>query len=99
MGQKFDQTQAQLAAGFQGIRDYLCDQKIDTLQHQVTQYETSQNVAMQLAPIQAQLAQLNNAVPPRAVPAYPAPQYYWGNSWSNNGNCGCNNNGFVGFSA
>lgn len=105
VGQKFDQTQAQMAAGFQSIKDYLCDQKINTLEHKVTQYENTQNTAALLAPLQAQLSALNNAVPPRAVPAYPAPQYYWGAGWntgSSNCGCGCGsgyNYGFAGVGA
>ena len=103
LGQKFDQTQAMMAAGFQGIKDYLCDEKINTLQHQVTQYETAQNTSQQLAPLTAQLNQLISAVPPRAVPAYPAPQYYNWSGWnSGNGSCGCGNGfgfGYNGFNA
>ena len=107
IGNKIDGQTIAMNAGFQGIKDYLCQEKINGLEHQVTQLENAANNAAQtnaigtyvsaaLAPIQAQVAQLVNAVPPRAVPAYPAPEFYFGNGY--NGfygygyGCGCNHN-------
>lgn len=103
LGNKIDIQTAEMRSGFQSIKDYLCQEKIETLQHQVTQLENAANNATQTAsinayveaairPVQAQVAQLVNAVPPRAVPAYPAAQYFGYstgcNGWNNNG-CGC----------
>ena len=107
IGNKIDGQTIAMNAGFQSIKDYLCQEKISGLEHQVTQLENAANNAAQtsaigtyvsaaLAPIQAQVAQLVNAVPPRAVPAYPAPEFYFGNGY--NGfygygyGCGCNRN-------
>ncbi len=110
IGNKIDGQTIAMNAGFQGIKDYLCQEKISGLEHQVTQLENAANNAAQtnaigtyvsaaLAPIQAQVAQLVNAVPPRAVPAYPAPEFYFGNGYNgfygygygcgSNRNCGC----------
>ena len=107
IGNKIDGQTIAMNAGFQSIKDYLCQEKISGLEHQVTQLENAANNAAQtsaigtyvsaaLAPIQAQVAQLVNAVPPRGVPAYPAPEFYFGNGY--NGfygygyGCGCNRN-------
>ena len=107
IGNKIDGQTIAMNAGFQGIKDYLSQEKINGLQHQVTQLENAANNAAQtnaigayvsaaLAPIQNQVAQLVNAVPPRAVPAYPAPEFYFGNGYNgfygygyNNCGCGC----------
>lgn len=81
-----------MRSGFQGIKDYLCQEKIETLQHQVTQLENAANNAAQtgsinayveaaIRPLQTQLNQLINIIPPRAVPAYLV---------NNNNSCGCN---------
>lgn len=86
LGNKIDaQTQTMLNS-FQGIKDYLTAEKIESLQHTVTQMENAANNANQTlafraaidaatTPIQNQVTTLVNRVPPNPIPAYPAPQY------------------------
>ena len=86
LGNKIDaQTQTMLNS-FQGIRDYLTNEKIETLQHTITQLEGAANNANQTlalraaieaatTPIQNQVTALVGRVPPNPVPAYPAAQY------------------------
>ena len=86
IGNKIDQQTLAMNQGFQGLRDYLTAEKIETLQHQVTQLENAANNANQTlafraaieaatTPIQNQVTTLIGRVPPNPVPAYPAPQY------------------------
>ena len=81
LSNKIDIQTAEMRSGFQGIKDYLCQEKIETLQHQVTQLENAANNAAQtgainayieaaIRPVQAQVAQLINTVPARPIPAY-----------------------------
>ena len=86
LGNKIDaQTQTMLNS-FQGIKDYLTNEKIESLQHTVTQMENAasnanQTLAFRAAidaattPIYNQVNTLVNRVPAQPVPAYPAPQY------------------------
>ena len=86
LGNKIDaQTQTMLNS-FQGIKDYLTNEKIESLQHTVTQMENAasnanQTLAFRAAidaattPIYNQVNTLVNRVPAPPVPAYPAPQY------------------------
>lgn len=86
LGNKIDaQTQTMLNS-FQGIKDYLTSEKIESLQHTVTQMENAANNANQTlafraaidaatTPIYNQVNTLVNRVPVPPVPAYPAPQY------------------------
>ena len=103
LSNKIDIQTAEMRSGFQGIKDYLCQEKIETLQHQVTQLENAANNAAQtstinayveaaIRPVQAQVAQLINAVPPRATPAYiVGGNNSCGYNYYNNNGCGCNN--------
>ena len=89
LGNKIDaQTQTMLNS-FQGIKDYLTNEKIESLQHTVTQMENAANNANQTlafraaidaatTPIYNQVTSIANRVPPTPVPAYPAPQYATG---------------------
>ena len=89
LGNKIDaQTQTMLNS-FQGIKDYLTSEKIESLQHTVTQMENAANNANQTlafraaidaatTPIYNQVIGIANRVPPIPVPAYPAPQYATG---------------------
>lgn len=89
LGNKIDaQTQTMLNS-FQGIKDYLTSEKIESLQHTVTQMENAANNANQTlafraaidaatTPIYNQVTSIANRVPPIPVPAYPAPQYATG---------------------
>ena len=89
LGNKIDaQTQTMLNS-FQGIKDYLTNEKIESLQHTVTQMENAANNANQTlafraaidaatTPIYNQVTSIANRVPPIPVPAYPAPQYATG---------------------
>ena len=89
LGNKIDaQTQTMLNS-FQGIKDYLTSEKIESLQHTVTQMENAANNANQTlafraaidaatTPIYNQVNSIANRVPPIPVPAYPAPQYATG---------------------
>ena len=89
LGNKIDaQTQTMLNS-FQGIKDYLTSEKIESLQHTVTQMENAasnanQTLAFRAAvdaattPIYNQVNALIRRVPPAPVPAYPAPQYATG---------------------
>ena len=89
LGNKIDaQTQTMLNS-FQGIKDYLTSEKIESLQHTVTQMENAANNANQTlafraaidaatTPIYNQVNALVGRVPPAPVPAYPAPQYATG---------------------
>lgn len=89
LGNKIDaQTQTMLNS-FQGIKDYLTAEKIESLQHTVTQMENAANNANQTlafraaidaatTPIYNQVTSIANRVPPTPVPAYPAPQYATG---------------------
>lgn len=89
LGNKIDaQTQTMLNS-FQGIKDYLTNEKIESLQHTVTQMENAANNANQTlafraaidaatTPIYNQVNSIANRVPPLPVPAYPAPQYATG---------------------
>lgn len=86
IGNKIDQQTLAMNQGFQGLRDYLTAEKIESLQHTVTQLENAANNANQTlafraaieaatTPIQNQVTTLIGRVPPNPVPAYPAPQY------------------------
>lgn len=86
LGNKIDAQTLAMNQGFQGLRDYLTAEKIETLQHKVTQMENAANNANQTlafraaidaatTPIQNQVTTLVNRVPPNPIPAYPAPQY------------------------
>lgn len=89
LGNKIDaQTQTMLNS-FQGIKDYLTAEKIETLQHTITQLEGAANNANQTlalraaieaatTPIQTQVNALVGRVPPNPIPAYPAAQYATG---------------------
>lgn len=89
LGNKIDaQTQTMLNS-FQGIKDYLTNEKIESLQHTVTQMENAANNANQTlafraaidaatTPIYNQVNSIANRVPPLPVPAYPASQYTTG---------------------
>ena len=89
LGNKIDaQTQTMLNS-FQGIKDYLTNEKIESLQHTVTQMENAANNANQTlafraaidaatTPIYNQVTSIASRVPPTPVPAYPAPQYATG---------------------
>ena len=105
LGNKIDaQTQTMLNS-FQGIKDYLTNEKIETLQHTITQLEGAANNANQTlairaaieaaaTPIQNQVTALAGRVPPAPVPAYPASQYASGYTFgiipTNNCLTGCN---------
>ena len=107
LGNKIDaQTQTMLNS-FQGIKDYLTNEKIESLQHTVTQMENAANNANQTlafraaidaatTPIYNQVNSIANRVPPLPVPAYPAPQYATGYSFgiipTNNCNATWTNN-------
>lgn len=107
LGNKIDaQTQTMLNS-FQGIKDYLTNEKIETLQHTVTQMENAANNANQTlafraaidaatTPIYNQVNSIANRVPPLPVPAYPAPQcatgYAFGVIPTNNCNATWTNN-------
>lgn len=107
LGNKIDaQTQTMLNS-FQGIKDYLTSEKIESLQHTVTQMENAANNANQTlafraaidaatTPIYNQVIGIANRVPPTPVPAYPAPQYAAGYSFgvipTNNCNATWTNN-------
>ena len=86
IGNKIDAQTLAMNQGFQGLRDYLTAEKIESLQHQVTQMENAANNANQTlafraaidaatTPIYNQVNALVGRVPPNPVPAYPAPQY------------------------
>lgn len=107
LGNKIDaQTQTMLNS-FQGIKDYLTNEKIESLQHTVTQMENAANNANQTlafraaidaatTPIYNQVNSIANRVPPLPVPAYPAPQcatgYAFGVIPTNNCNATWTNN-------
>lgn len=107
LGNKIDaQTQTMLNS-FQGIKDYLTNEKIESLQHTVTQMENAANNANQTlafraaidaatTPIYNQVNSIANRVPPLPVPAYPAPQcatgYAFGIIPTNNCNATWTNN-------
>ena len=107
LGNKIDaQTQTMLNS-FQGIKDYLTSEKIESLQHTVTQMENAANNANQTlafraaidaatTPIYNQVNSIANRVPPIPVPAYPAPQYAAGYAFgvipTNNCNAAWTNN-------
>lgn len=107
LGNKIDaQTQTMLNS-FQGIKDYLTSEKIESLQHTVTQMENAANNANQTlafraaidaatTPIYNQVTSIANRVPPIPVPAYPAPQYATGYAFgvipTNNCNAAWTNN-------
>lgn len=89
LSNKIDIQTAEMRSGFQGIKDYLCQEKIETLQHQVTQLENAASNAAQtgainayveaaIRPVQAQVAQLINTVPARPIPAYMVNNPYGG---------------------
>lgn len=86
LGNKIDAQTLAMTQGFQGIKDYLTSEKIESLQHTVTQMENAANNANQTlafraaidaatTPIYNQVNTLVNRVPVQPVPAYPAPQY------------------------
>ena len=86
LANKLDAQTLAMNQGFQGLRDYLTAEKMETLQHQITQLENAasnanQTLAFRAAidaattPIQNQVTTLVNRVPPNPIPAYPAPQY------------------------
>lgn len=107
LGNKIDaQTQTMLNS-FQGIKDYLTAEKIESLQHTVTQMENAANNANQTlafraaidaatTPIYNQVTSIASRVPPIPVPAYPAPQYATGYTFgvipTNNCNAAWTNN-------
>lgn len=107
LGNKIDaQTQTMLNS-FQGIKDYLTSEKIESLQHTVTQMENAANNANQTlafraaidaatTPIYNQVTSIASRVPPIPVPAYPAPQYATGYTFgvipTNNCNAAWTNN-------
>ena len=107
LGNKIDaQTQTMLNS-FQGIKDYLTSEKIESLQHTVTQMENAANNANQTlafraaidaatTPIYNQVTSIASRVPPTPVPAYPAPQYATGYAFgvipTNNCNAAWTNN-------
>lgn len=107
LGNKIDaQTQTMLNS-FQGIKDYLTNEKIESLQHTVTQMENAANNANQTlafraaidaatTPIYNQVTSIASRVPPIPVPAYPAPQcatgYAFGVIPTNNCNATWTNN-------
>ena len=89
LGNKIDAQTLAMAQGFQGLRDYLTAEKIETLQHTITQLEgaasnANQTLALRAAidaattPIYNQVNALVGRVPPAPIPAYPAPQYATG---------------------
>ena len=89
LGNKIDAQTLAMTQGFQGIKDYLTAEKIETLQHTITQLEGAANNANQTlairaaidaatTPIQTQVTALVGRVPPAPVPAYPAAQYATG---------------------
>ena len=78
LSSKIDLQTNAMNAGFQGIHDYLCSEKIAGLEHEVTQLRNAANNATQtasiegfvhnaLTPIQEQINQLTNAIPPQAA--------------------------------
>ena len=86
LGNKIDAQTLAMNQGFQGLRDYLTAEKIETLQHTITQLEGAANNANQTlalraaidaatTPIYNQVNALSSRVPPLPVPAYPAAQY------------------------
>ena len=86
LGNKIDAQTLAMNQGFQGLRDYLCAEKIEALQHQVTQLEnaannSNQTLAIRAAidaatgPIQNRVETLVSRSTPLPVPAYPAPQF------------------------
>ena len=86
LGNKIDAQTIAMNQGFQGLRDYLCAEKIEALQHQVTQLEnaannSNQTLAIRAAidaatgPIQNRVETLVSRSTPLPVPAYPAPQF------------------------
>jgi hypothetical protein len=96
LSNKLDIQTAEMRSGFQGIKDYLCQEKIETLQHQVTQLENAASNAAQtgainayveaaIRPVQAQVAQLINTVPARPIPAYMVNNPYGGGCSGTNG--------------
>lgn len=94
MGSKIDQQTLAINQGFQGIKDMLCDYKIEALQ--TRNAELSNNVqtlqqynALQalINPITAKLDYLECIIPPRPVPAYHVNPY--GNGCGCNNGCGC----------
>ncbi len=103
LSNKIDAQTVEMRSGFQSIKDYLCQEKIDTLQHQVTQLENAANNAAQtgainayveaaIRPVQAQVAQLVNTVPSRPIPAYVVNgNNVYGYGYYNNNGCGYNN--------
>ena len=106
IGNKIDaQTQTMLNS-FQGIKDYLTNEKIESLQHKVTRLQSeADNSAQTLAfraaidaattPIQNRVETLVSRSTPLPVPAYPAPQYASGYAFgvipTSNVGCGCGN--------
>ena len=89
LGNKIDAQTLAMTQGFQGIKDYLTAEKIETLQHTITQLEGAANNANQTlairaaidaatTPIQTQVTALVGREPPAPVPAYPAAQYATG---------------------
>ena len=93
IGSKIDNQTLIISQGFQGIKDQLCEYKIENMQSKLAdrdrdiqtlrQYNAMQDL---LAPINNRLAGLECTIPPRPVPAYPV--YPYGNGNCNNG-CGC----------
>lgn len=82
IGQKIDNQTLQMNAGFQSIRDIMCQDKIDTLRDEVSILRNNKNNSEQTAILQGQLNAILARMTPNPVPAYIVPQY--------NG-CGCNN--------
>lgn len=89
--------------GFQGIKDQMCQDKIDAKDTEIANLRTQLNMQNLAASQTAQTAQLiaDNAAQTQyvvnRVAPYPQPAIVYGynTSWINgNGGCGCNNNGF-----
>lgn len=95
--QVLDNQTAQMTAGFQGIKDMFTQNKIDTLQNEVTQLRNNANnsaqtayiqnyVNGQLAPMQSAINTLLNRIPNNPQPAYLV---------NTNTTCGANYNGTI----
>ena len=110
LGNKIDAQTLAMTQGFQGIKDYLTAEKIETLQHTITQLEGAANNANQTlairaaieaaaTPIQNRVDTLIGRVPMAPVPAYPSREFVNGYTFGIIPTSNCMNTCGCGFNA
>lgn len=101
IGNRIDAQTLAMNAGFQGIKDYLTNEKISALQLENSQLRQT-NVIQAVVdaattPIQTRVQELLTRTPVAPVPSYPSSQFINGytygiipiNNCNSNNNCGC----------